>query len=106
MSCLTTIASLLIWLVVVLAAIAILRLLIATIFGMPLWPAPPTIMVAGQPQPAVAGGMGARIAGLLLGVLDILFWAVVAIALIWLVIDLFGCLGSFAGFPAPPWRTR
>lgn len=76
------------------AAIAIVRILIAAVFGAPLlpvWPGPGA--VAGQPG-APAAGLG-RIAGVLIAVLDVVFWAAIVISLIWLVVALLGCMGGF-----------
>lgn len=99
MSCIGSIGGLLVWLVIVCAGLMILRLIIATIFGMPLWPGRPfTPGAAPSPTPAPAG-IGATIVGLILGILDIVFWAVIVCAVIYIAIDLIGCLG---GLISPP----
>lgn len=102
MSCLTTIASLLVWLVLFLAGVAIIRIVIAAVFGMPMWPGWPPYSPA-PPAPSVPGPFAA-IGAVLIAILDVVFWAILVIGLIWFVVDLFGCALGFAHLPSPPWR--
>lgn len=73
MGCLSlwSIANILIWIVVVCAIVAIIRVLVANVI-----PGVPAVVVQ---------------------VLNIILWAVVTIAIIWLVFDLLACL--FVGWP-------
>lgn len=99
MACLAPIGNLLVWLVITCAAIAILRIILVAISGIGWsWPTVPP----GPPQPGPAGGVFARIVGVVIAILDVIFWAIIVIALIWLAIDLIGCLAGFAHFPSLP----
>lgn len=90
MSCVGPVANLLVNIVLLIAAIAIIRILIAAVFSMPMMPAWP-----GTPMAAPAAAGFGRVAGVLLAVLDVIFWAAILISLIWLVVALLSCLGGF-----------
>jgi hypothetical protein len=87
MSCIGPVANILVQIVILIAAISIIRVLIAAVFGAPLLPTWPSAV-------APAGAGLGRVAGVLLAVLDIVFWAAVVISLIWFVVALLGCLGG------------
>ena len=70
---LTWLESVLIWLIVVCAVVALLRLLIGFVI--------PKL------------GIGAEIVGFVVRALTIVMWAVICIALVYFVFDLIACLG-------------
>lgn len=82
-----------VWVIVIVAILALLRLVATAIAGVPFWPLapwPPT----GQPAPS-------GIIGFVLAALNIIIWAFIAIALVYFVFMLIGCLLSFTGgFPS------
>lgn len=82
-----------VWFVVILAILALLRLVASALSGAPMWP-----LVSWPPsgQPSADG-----VIGFILAALDIIVWAFIAIALIYFVFMLIGCLLSFTGgFPS------
>jgi len=74
---------LLVWLVIVVAIITIIRILVPWLLS----------LAGGVPAPIMA-------------IINVVLWAIVAIACIWIVVDLLSCLTSGgAGFSlAPPHR--
>lgn len=86
--------SLFVWVVVVVAIFALLKLLLSAIIpGVQFWPLAPWPPTAGQP---------AGFIGFILAALSIVFWAFVAIVMIYFIFMLIGCLLSFTGgFPFP-----
>jgi hypothetical protein len=88
--------SVAIWVVILIAVIALLRLLIVALGGGgggAIWPPvtwPPT-------GPSVAGPLGFVAAAL-----NIVIWAIIMIAIIYLIFMLIGCLIGAAAFPRLP----
>lgn len=80
--------AILIWFVVIVAVLALLKLIVSTVTGAPLWP-----LVAWPPSAPAAGGF----VGVIGAVLNIVIWAVLSIALIYFVFGLISCLLSFTG---------
>jgi hypothetical protein len=87
--------SVAIWVVILIAVIALLRLLIVALGGGvgAIWPPvtwPPT-------GPSAAGPLGFVAAAL-----NIVIWAIIMIAIIYLIFTLIGCLVGAAAFPRLP----
>lgn len=86
--------SLAVWVVVLIAIVALLRLLIGALGGGgAIWP-----LVTWPPTgPAAAGPLGFVAAAL-----NIIIWAIIMIAIIYLIFTLISCLVGAAAFPRLP----
>lgn len=81
--------DLLVFFVVVFAVLALVRLILSFVLGQPFWP-----LLAWPPFP---GGGPGGLGGLIVGVVNIVIWAFVVIAAIYIVFMLISCLWSFGG---------
>lgn len=92
--------QILIWIVIITAVLALLRLIAAAVLGVPFWP-----LVGWPPTAQPAGG----IAGFVIAALNIVVWAFVAIALIYFVFMLISCFalddGRLSGAVAAPLKV-
>lgn len=88
--------SIAIWVVVIIAVVALLRLLIIALGGGTAWWPPVSNPFAGAPSGA--GGL----LGFVAAALNIVIWAVIMIAIIYLIFDLISCLvGATGGLRLP-----
>lgn len=86
--------QMLVWFVVIVAVLALLRLIVSAIAGVPFWPLAPWPPTAPGTAP-ISG-----IVGFVIAAVNIVIWAFIAIALIYFVFMMIGCLLSFTGgFP-------
>lgn len=81
--------SIAVWVVVIIAVVALLRLLIAALGGGGAWWPPVSNPFTGPP----AGGM----LGFVAAALNIVIWAIIMIAIIYLIFSLIACLLGAAG---------
>ena len=88
--------SMFVWVIVIFAVIALLKLLLSSFTSVPFWP-----LVSWPPGPAGASGF----VGFIVAALSIVFWAVVGIMMVYFIFMLIGCLLSFTGgMPSLPHR--
>lgn len=85
-----------VWVVVIIAVVALLRLLIVALTGSgAFWP---PMTSPWTPGPSPAG-----LLGFLAAALNIVIWAIIMIAVIYLIFTLLGCLlGAVGGLPHLP----
>lgn len=92
MSCLSLawVEQLIIWGIVIFAVLALLRLVLGAIAGIPMWPLVTFPGSAASPAPA-------GLIGFIVAAINIVIWAIIALAIVYICFDLIGCLLSATG---------
>lgn len=86
-----------VWVVVIIAVVALLRLLIAALGGGGAWWPPVSNPFVGPPA-----GAGGGLLGFVAAALNIVIWAIIMIAIIYLIFSLIACLiGAVGGLRLP-----
>ena len=87
-----------VWVIVIIAVVALLRLLISALSGgnITFWPPATSPWASGAPSPT-------GLLGFVAAALNIVIWAILMIAVIYLIFALLSCLvGSIGGLPRIP----